>query len=107
MQYEDFSKKGFNREFADQPGLYIISIPGNQHTVLAKNLPLGNKYSKNLNRGQRLIKFGMAPRSLSSRIADYATVQPNGFLIEAIFITRRGRIWILDRKPWHTKIKTV
>jgi hypothetical protein len=91
MQYEEFSKKGFPKEFKDQPGLYIISIPGSQHTVLARNLPLGDKYSENLKRGQRLLKFGMAPRSLSSRIADYGTVQPNGFLIHAIFITRRGR----------------
>ena len=91
MQYEDFSKKGFTKEFKDQPGLYIVSIPGSQHTVLARNLALGDKYSEKLKRRQKLVKFGMAPRSLSSRIADYATVQPNGFLIHAIFITRRGR----------------
>ena len=91
MEYEKFTDLGFDKEFQDQPGLYIVSVPGNEHNVQARNLPLGANFSKNLRRGKRLVKFGMAPRSLSTRISDYGTMFPNGFKIEAIFRTRSGR----------------
>ena len=91
MDYEKFTQLDFDKEFMDQPGLYIISVPGQEHNVKARNLSLGVNFSTGLRTGKRLIKFGMAPRSLSTRISDYGTLFPNGFKIEAVFRTRSGR----------------
>ena len=91
MEYEKFTELGFDTEFRDRPGLYIISVPGTEHTVRARNIPIGANFSKGLRVGKRLVKFGMAPRSLLSRISDYATAFPNGFKVEAVFATRNGR----------------
>ena len=103
MQYEKFTELGFDLEFKDQPGLYIVSVPGQEHNVQARNLSIGANFSNGLRPGKRLVKFGMAPRSLLSRISDYGTMFPNGFKIEAIFRTRNGR----DMDSGIKKISTV
>ena len=90
MQYEKFIDLEFDKEFSERPGLYIVSAPGVEHLVRARNIPLGVNHSSGLRSGKRLLKFGMAPRSLSTRISDYGTILPNGFLIHAILITRVG-----------------
>lgn len=93
MEYEKFLTSGFEPEFKDKVGLYLISVVDDGHTVQSENRKLGGDNSANLKTGSRLIKVGLAGRMsgrMSGRLGDYYSHNPNGFRIHALFIKQTG-----------------
>ena len=94
MEYEKFLASGFESGFKDKTGLYLISVPGDGHTVRSQNRQLGGDNSANLKTGSRLLKVGLAGISsgrLAGRLGDYYSHNPNGFRIHALFIKQTGK----------------